>query len=68
MKRIDARGLSCPQPVVLTQKELKEEFNVLEVIVDNKVSKENILRLVKKNRMTAELREEGDDTVIIIEK
>lgn len=68
IKRIDARGLSCPQPVVLTQKELKEGYNVLEVIVDNEVSKENILRLVKKNGMMAELREEGDDTVIIIEK
>lgn len=68
MKRIDARGLSCPQPVVLTQKELKEKFNVLEVIVDNEVSKENILRLVKKNGMKAELRKEGNDVVISIEK
>lgn len=68
MKRIDARGLSCPQPVVLTQKELKEKFNALEVIVDNEVSKENILRLVKKNGMKAELRKEGNDVVISIEK
>lgn len=68
MKRIDVRGLSCPQPVVLTQKELKEGFNVLEVIVDNEVSKENILRLLKRNGMTAELRKEGDDIVISIEK
>lgn len=67
-KRIDARGLSCPQPVVLTQKVLKEGFIVLEVIVDNEVSKENILRLVKKNGMTAELHKEGDDIVITIEK
>jgi len=68
MKRIDARGLSCPEPVVITQKELKEVSTMLEVIVDNEMSKENILRLVKKNGMTAELREEGDDIVIVIEK
>ena len=68
MKRIDARGLSCPQPVVLTQKVMQEGHDVLEVIVDNEVSKENILRLVKKSGMKSEIRKEGDDMVIIIEK
>lgn len=68
MKRIDARGLSCPQPVVLTQKVIKEGHDVLEVIVDNEVSKENILRLVNKSGMKSEIRKEGDDMVIIIEK
>lgn len=68
MKRIDARGLSCPQPVVLTQKVIQEGHDVLEVIVDNEVSKENILRLVNKSGMKSEIRKEGDDMVIIIEK
>jgi TusA-related sulfurtransferase len=68
MKRIDARGLSCPQPVVLTQKVMQEGHDVLEVIVDNQVSKENILRLAKKSGMKSEIRKEGDDMVIIIEK
>ena len=68
MKRIDARGLSCPQPVVLTQKGMQEGHDVLEVIVYNEVSKENILRLVKKSGMKSEIRKEGDDMVIIIEK
>lgn len=68
MKRIDARGLSCPQPVVLTQKVMQEGYDALEVIVDNEVSKENILRLVKKNGMKSEIHKEGNDIVIIIEK
>jgi TusA-related sulfurtransferase len=68
MKRIDARGLSCPQPVVLTQKVIQEGHDVLEVIIDNEVSKENILRLVNKSGMKSEIRKEGDDMVIIIEK
>jgi len=68
MKKIDARGLSCPQPVVLTQKVIQEGHDVLEVIVDNEVSKENILRLVNKSGMKSEIRKEGDDMVIIIEK
>lgn len=68
MKRIDARGLSCPQPVVLTQKVIQEGHDALEVVVDNEVSKENILRLVKKSGMKSEIRKEGDEIVIIIEK
>ena len=68
MKRIDARGLSCPQPVVLTQKVIQEGYDVLEVIIDNEVSKENILRLVNKSGMKSEIRKEGDDMLIIIEK
>jgi tRNA 2-thiouridine synthesizing protein A len=68
MKRIDARGLSCPQPVVLTQKGIQEGHDALEVTVDNEVSKENILRLAKKSRMKSEIRKERDDIVIIIEK
>ncbi len=47
-KIVDARGLSCPQPVVLTKKAL-ETTNIDEVltIVDNKVALENVSRMVK---------------------
>ena len=43
--RVDARGLSCPQPVLLTISKLqKTDSNEIEVIVDNDVSKENVCR------------------------
>ncbi|HOM29974.1 MAG TPA: sulfurtransferase TusA family protein [Deltaproteobacteria bacterium] len=42
---VDARGLSCPQPVILTMEKIKElgtgEFTVL---VDTDTSKENVSR------------------------
>jgi TusA-related sulfurtransferase len=42
---VDARGLSCPQPVLLTISKLKKtDSNQIEVIVDNDVSKENVCR------------------------
>lgn len=68
MKRIDARGLSCPQPVVLTQKAIQEGRGFLEVIIDSEVSKENILRLANRSGTTADVHEAGDDISIIIEK
>lgn len=47
-KVVDARGLSCPQPVVLTKKAL-EGMDIDEVltIVDNQTALENVSRMVK---------------------
>lgn len=46
MREIDARGLVCPQPVILTKKALEEitEGEVV-AIVDNITAKENVTRL-----------------------
>ena len=41
---IDARGLACPHPVVLTKKALEEAEEVT-TIVDNETAKENVSRL-----------------------
>lgn len=44
-KTIDARGLPCPQPVILTRKALAEGgFELLEITVDNAAARENILK------------------------
>jgi selenium metabolism protein YedF len=51
MKEIDARGLSCPAPVLLVKAAIEEEKAArLTIIVDNKASKENVsLFLASKN-------------------
>jgi tRNA 2-thiouridine synthesizing protein A len=42
---IDARGLSCPQPVLLTLEAIKKMTKgQLTVLVDTDTSKENVLR------------------------
>jgi selenium metabolism protein YedF len=44
-KTIDARGLPCPQPVVLAKKALEEGgFDILEMIVDGPSARENVTR------------------------
>jgi tRNA 2-thiouridine synthesizing protein A len=42
---IDARGLSCPQPVIMTLDEIKKgsEIEII-VLVDTDTSKENVTR------------------------
>ncbi|HBH12277.1 MAG: Uncharacterized protein XD91_0990 [Clostridiales bacterium 38_11] len=46
MKNIDARGLACPQPVILTKKALDDNENV-KTIVDNETAKLNLMKLAK---------------------
>lgn len=45
---VDARGLSCPQPVLLALSRMKEKSSgKIEVIVDNEVSRENVSRAAR---------------------
>jgi len=47
-KTIDARGKACPQPVVMTKRELESlEEGVLSVVVDNPTSCQNVERFAK---------------------
>lgn len=45
-KEIDARGMACPKPVILTKKELDNlKEGSITTIVDNEVAKENVSKL-----------------------
>jgi selenium metabolism protein YedF len=57
---IDARGLPCPQPVILTRNALQENDEVT-AIVDNETAQENVTRMAEKAGCTvqAERREDG---------
>ena len=44
MKLIDARGLSCPEPVLLLREAMASKENTYQIIVDNHAAKENTSR------------------------
>lgn len=44
MKLVDARGLACPQPVILTKKEADIGESQITVIVDNDTAKQNVIK------------------------
>lgn len=68
-KVIDARGLSCPQPVVLTKKALDSvEFDEVVTIVDNKTAVENVSKLVRSMHMESNIDERVDGFYIDIQK
>ena len=42
---VDARGLSCPQPVLMTLDEIKKtDRGKIEILVDTETSRENVSR------------------------
>jgi tRNA 2-thiouridine synthesizing protein A len=48
MIEVDARGFSCPIPVVRTKEAIdKNPKATLTVLVDNEISKENVSRLAR---------------------
>lgn len=52
-KTVDARGLSCPQPVILTLDEIKTGHdNDIIVLVDTDTSKENVTRAAQSQGCT----------------
>ncbi len=65
-ERIDARGLSCPQPVVLTRTRLLEGGGSFEVIVDTGAARDNVTRMATSMGWTAAVRDEGDDIVLTL--
>jgi len=44
---VDARGRSCPEPVVMTKAALEAGGPPLEVLVDNEVARENVSRFAQ---------------------
>ena len=68
--KIDARGLSCPQPVLMTLDEIKTgKANEMEVLVDTDTSQENVSRAaISQGWDVADVAEEGDGYRITIRK
>jgi len=59
---VDARGLSCPQPVLMTMDEIKKgSAEEIEVLVDTDTSKENVSRAAEsKGWAVKNVAEEGE--------
>lgn len=71
MERIvDARNLSCPQPVILTKKAMEEDDGKLEIItiVNNNAALENVSKLASHQGYQYEVKEKDGDFYIHMRK
>lgn len=66
---VDARGRSCPEPVVMTKKAMDNNSDsVLEVLVDTKVALENVSRLAKGRGYLSEINKNDEEYIILLKK
>lgn len=68
MKTLDARGLSCPEPVIMIRKAMMSKENTYEIIVDNVTSRENVTRYAQHQGYQVSVRENGGEYTLSISK
>ena len=68
MNTIDARGLSCPEPVILTRKALASGDASYKVIVDNHASKENVTRFAEHQGFRVTVSENDGEYTLSLER
>ena len=61
MMIVDARGLLCPEPVVRTQRAVKDGLSELTVLVDAEAAKENVTRYAASRGYNVTIKQEGAD-------
>lgn len=66
MKSIDARGLSCPEPVIMLRKAMATQEEAYEIMVSTATSRENVTRYAEHQgyHVTAE-EKDGEFTLSI---
>ena len=68
MKQLDARGLSCPEPVVMIRKAMMSKENRYEIVVDNPTSRENVTRYAEHQCYTVTVSQNGGEYTLTIQK
>ncbi len=61
MKQIDTRGLSCPQPIILVTKEIRNSKENFEILVDSEVTKENLERTLNQFKLKYQITYENNE-------
>ena len=63
---VDARGRSCPEPVLMTKKALAQQSGRLQVLVDNQVAVDNITRFAQNKGLAVRVENKGRDFQLTI--
>ena len=65
---VDARGLSCPEPVLLARKALDRGDLPVVVVVDNATARDNVARMARGSGHRVAIEASGGDFVLTIER
>ena len=65
---LDARGLSCPEPVVMIRKAMASKADEYTMVVDNPTAKENVTRYAEHQGYTVTVSENDDEFTLTMKK
>lgn len=68
MVTVDTRGLSCPEPVIMTKKALAANKGGVDVLVDNRASLENVTRYAEAFSYKVERKDEDGAWRLLVRK
>ena len=68
MNTLDARGLSCPEPVIMIRKAMMSKEDAYEIVVDNVASKENVTRFANHQGYNVSVTEKDGEFTLSITK
>ena len=70
MEKLDARGLSCPEPVIMIRKAMLSKGKAYEMVVDNPASRENVTRYAEHEgyKVTVSEAESGGEYTLTMKK
>ena len=67
MREVDARGLSCPEPLMLTAEAIKSDSSPVKVLVTEPHQKTNVEKFAKDKGKKTTTMEKGSEFEIVIE-
>lgn len=65
---IDARGRSCPEPLLMIKKAMGSGADEYEMLVDCTTALENVTRFVQHNGYTVETKQDGGEYTLHIRR
>ncbi len=68
MQTVDARGLSCPEPVLLTQAALASGESSYVILVGSATAKERVTQYAQSQGYTVSVVEEGEEFTLTLQK
>ena len=68
MNMIDARGRSCPEPVIMIRDAMKTKKAEYQMLVDNRVSVENVTRYARHEGYQVSVTEQEEQYLLTIKK
>lgn len=68
MKKINAIGLECPKPVILTKKEIDRGEKEIQVLVNDEVCKQNIIKCANTLNYRVHIEPKADHMVMTLSK